>query len=59
MKGRDIDRKRAGGGGHQSPNLLRNEVLSRCGTFVANIKMVLDATGIHFLAVNFHLNIET
>ena len=59
MKGRDTDRKRAGGGGGQSPNLLRNEVLSRGGTFVAKIKTVLDTTGIHSLAVNFHLNLET
>ena len=58
MKGRDTDRK-GGGSGDRSPNLLRNEGSSRCATFVAKIKTVLDTSGIHFLAVNFHLNLET
>lgn len=48
-----------GGSGDQSPNLLRNEGSSRCETFVAKIKTVLNTSGIHFLAVNFHLNLET
>ena len=50
-KGRDTGRK----GGNQSPNLLRNEGFSGCGTFVAKIKTVLDITGIHFSTVNFFM----